>query len=82
MAEAYLQIFQNIIETNIWHLRNQAQEMSENGEDVLKNNSYSNSSTGYNTVEDYEFTPEYNAIQNKIEQLEELQTQTNDTYVN
>jgi len=59
----------DLLEITIQNLKNEAEQLSIDGEDVLKNNSYSNESTGFNLVEDYELTPHYEQILNEIEEL-------------
>jgi uncharacterized protein (UPF0297 family) len=66
------------LEKTLETLREEAESLEEAGEDILQNNSYCNDSTGYNTVEDYEFTPHYNGLQRQIRKLEKQLTTITD----
>lgn len=78
MNEKQLYLLNNLVEEKIQDLKNEAELYIMEGRDVKKNNSYSNESTGYNLVEDYELTKDYENLLNQIEQYENLLTKLND----
>jgi predicted mannosyl-3-phosphoglycerate phosphatase (HAD superfamily) len=58
-------------------LDSQTDQLLENGKAIKKDNSYSNSDTGYNLVSDVEYTPEYELLTDKIDQAQKLSQQFN-----
>jgi predicted mannosyl-3-phosphoglycerate phosphatase (HAD superfamily) len=67
-----LEVVLDILEEYSENLQSQVDDLLHNGGAIKKDNSYSDSGTGYNLVSDVEYTEEYEQLTDKIESAKKL----------